>query len=341
MTREVDKLSGNERLVAMEIIRQVLLLRHSLHVRTDLIRALNDTEQPISSLVRDALAIDAGIRDPLQVMRLNMLIDQINRMRAPAWQAGTDTVVINLTAYAEADIEDEHNLLVGLAPTLGLTLPGVAILAAAAVETPYQGSTFRQWIASARAAEQRRIREAIFAGVGAGEDPATVARRIVGRASLRGADGVTQTSRNHVDTLIRTALTNIAMNGRGAYADANREALTTEQFVAVLDGRTTQMCRSLNGKRFPIGTGPRPPLHMGCRSMRVIVLPEDVGGPAWEPEVYDAWIRRQPDMVKVELLGATRKARAVDGAAFKDYGSRPMTLKQVRASAARLMGAYN
>jgi SPP1 gp7 family putative phage head morphogenesis protein len=170
-----------------------------------------------------------------------------------------------------------------------------------------------------------------------------VARRIVGSASAMGADGATQTSRNHVDTVTRTSITHIADFVRSAYYQAN--ALTTEQFVAVLDSQTTELCRSLNGRRFPIGRGARPPLHMNCRSMRVVVLPEDVGGPMWEPEVYDTWIRKQPQAVRVELLGATRAAqarkRSVDLGAFVDYGGRAMTLKQVRASARRLMRAYN
>ena len=84
---------------------------------------------------------------------------------------------------------------------------------------------------------------------------------------------------------------------------------------------------------------------MNCRSMRVVVLPEEVGGPVWEPEVYDSWIRKQPWAVRLELLGATRAAQtkkgSVDLGAFVDYGSKPMTLKQVRATAKRLMGAYN
>jgi hypothetical protein len=337
--------SLNDRLVALEIVRQILLLRYSLHVRMSLIRALNDTERPIASMIRDLLATDAGMRDPTQVARLNQLIDQINAMRAPAWAVGRDLVVTQLLEFGTAEVEDQHSLLASLAPTLGLILPVAGMVAAQALATPYQGRTVRQWFDDAQAAEAKRIRQLIYIGVGAGEDPATVARRIVGSAAMKGSDGATQTSRNHVDTLTRSSLVHIATFGRMAVYAENVQTLTTEQFVAVLDSVTTQLCRSLNGKRFLIGLGPKPPLHMGCRSMRVVVLPEEVGGPIWEPEVYDSWIRKQPQAVRVELLGATRAAqtrkRPVDRSPFVDYGSRPMTLRQVRASAKRLMGAYN
>lgn len=337
--------SLNERLVALEIVRQILLLRYSLHLRMKLIRALNDTEHPVASLIRDQLNNGAGMRDPTQVNRLNQLIDQINAMRAPAWAAGRDAVANDLLEYATAEVEDQHSLLSGLAPTLALVLPLVGVVGAQGLATPYQGRTVRQWIEDAQAAEAKRIRQAIFVGIGAGEDPATVARRIVGSAAAKGADGTTQTSRNHVDTVTRAALVHMSAFVRAAYYQANAQTLTLEQFVAVLDSHTTQICRGLNGNRFQLGVGPRPPLHFGCRSMRVVVLPADIGGPIWEPEVYDTWIRKQPRAVVVEILGATRAAqsrkRSVDLGAFADYGSRAMTLKQVRALAKRLMGAYN
>ncbi len=335
--------SLNEQVVAVEIIRQALLLRYSLHVRNALVKALNDTERPIASLIRDALATDAGIKDPLQVYRLNQMIDQVNRLRVPAWNMGADSVVTELQNMAEAEAEDEQSFLAGLFPSLNLmgAAPGVVALALA---VPFQGRNARAWIDSARVAERERIRQAVFAGVAAGEDPATIARRVVGSARTRGRDGATQTSRNHVDTVVRSLVAHVAAQAKAAFRAANAQTLTTEQFVAVLDSATTQQCRRLNGNRFRMGTGPQPPLHPNCRSCRCVVLPEDIGGPIWEPEVFDAWIRKQPQAVKVELLGATRAARArangVDGGSFTDYGARPMTLRQVRAMAARLVGSY-
>jgi SPP1 gp7 family putative phage head morphogenesis protein len=337
--------STNERLVSIEIVRQVLLLRYSLHLRMVLIDALNDTEHPIASVIRDSLHTEAGFRDPAQVAALDRMIDQINAMRAPAWTAGRDAVVSDLLEFAAAEVEDHHSILMALVPALGLILPAAGTVAAQALATPYQGRTVRQWIDDAQAAEAKRIRQAIYLGVGAGEDPATVARRVVGSAAMRGADGATQTSRNYVDTLTRSSLVHVATLARSSVYEQNSEVLTTEQFVAVLDSHTTELCRSLNGRRYPLRTGPRPPLHMNCRSMRVVVLPEQLGGPVWEPEVYDAWIRKQPWAVRLELLGATRAAQtrssSVDLGAFVDYGSRPSTLQQVRAKAKRLMGAYN
>lgn len=337
-------LSLNERLVAAEIIRQVLLLRYSAHVRDRIIRLLNETEVPAASLIRDVLANDAGLRSALQVQTLNLLIDQITRLRATAWENVTATVVTDMSELAEAEAEDEHSLIAGWFPSLSLTGAGFGA-AALALAVPFQGRDSRAWIESAREAETRRIRQSIFAGVGAGQGPAAVARLVVGSGALHGRDGATQTSRNHLDTLVRTAVLHTASQAKGAFRAANPQVLTREQYVAVLDDRTTALCRGLNGHRYAIGKGPIPPLHMNCRSSRVLVMPESLGGPIWEPEVYDAWIRRQPDAVRVELMGAARAARqgreTVDGSKFSDYGARPMSLRQIRVLAARLMGSYS
>jgi SPP1 gp7 family putative phage head morphogenesis protein len=335
--------SLNERFVAIEIVRQVLLLRYSLRVSQAVVKAINDTEHPIAALIRDSLANDAGMRDPAQVRKLQQMIDTINSMRAPAWEVGRQVAETHLLEFGEAEMEDQQDTFKFLG--FPLLMPFGGFVVSSALSVPFLGRTVRQWFDDAKADDARRIERAIFIGVGAGEDPATVARRVVGSSTTKGRDGATQTSRNHADTVTRSALVHMAHMARTALYENNKTVVTYEQFVAVLDSRTTQLCRSLNGRRFPIGVGPRPPLHPNCRSMRLVVLPEKEGGPMWEPEVYDSWIRKQPWAVKLELLGATRAAQTrkgtVDLGAFVDYGSKPMTLKQVRASARRLMVAYN
>lgn len=49
------------------------------------------------------------------------------------------------------------------------------------------------------------------------------------------------------------------------------------QYSAVLDGRTTEICRGLHGKQFKKGTEPIPPLHFNCRSILIpITIFEDL-----------------------------------------------------------------
>lgn len=379
----------NERLVAIEIVRQILLLRFSLHVRDLVVRALNDTERPIASLVRETLRSEAGLRNAAQVRKLDALIEQINAVRAPAWDVAVRAAEEQLTTAGDAEVEEQRDLFGFLLPGVELLVPMAA--GAAALAAVFTGRTLRQWLTDARTAEVLRFRTAVYAGVGAGESPAAVARRLLGTAKLMGRDGATQVSRNNIDTIIRSGAVHFTAHARDQFYRANSEARYTpsllpglpvlpvrpvggvedaavwearrqvrqalaaaagggvrlflrEQFVAVLDSRTTKLCRRLDGRRYPVGEGPIPPLHPNCRSDRIVVLPKSLGGPAFDPGSYTAWLRRQPSQVREALLGSRRSNKLNEGdladALFRDYGARPMTLDEARKEGRRLMAAY-
>lgn len=383
----------NERLVAIEIVRQVLHLRFSLRVRKLVIDAINDTEHPIASMIRESLQSEAGLRTPAQVRQLDVLIARLNALRQPAWQVGIQTAEAELAALADAEPEDQRSMFAFLLPGVELLLPSVGI-GLAALAMPFQGRTLRQWFLDAQADDQRRMKQAIYAGVGAGESPSVIARRVVGSANNKGRDGTTQTTRNQLDTIVRSGTVHAVAYGREQFyqinsqvrytapplgtlrppvravgapedpveAEARRQArqaqtaadnaaggpgiggsklFTLEQYVAVLDSRTTKLCRGLDGKRFPLGEGPIPPLHMNCRSNRILVLPDKVGGPLYDPGSYADWIRSQPEAVQVLLMGSTKdhklSAKDLAEAGFQDYAAKPMTLDQVRSEARRIM----
>ena len=344
--------SLNERLTSLEIVRQVLLLRYSMHVRMMVIDALNDTEEPVARMVRDALATDAGMRNPASVQQLDNLIVQINAIRDTAWRTGAQQVAQAMQDLVAIQPEEQRHIFEVFLPAVQLVAPvGVAFTA---LTVPFQGRTLRQWFADAQADDAKRIKSALYLAASTGESSATAARRIVGTARAIGRDGTTQTSRNHIDTIVRSATVHFDAYARDQFYRANATAdslaaggrkqdllFTREQFIAVLDNSTTQVCRGFDGRTFRIGEGPLPPLHLNCRSMRVLVLPLLVGGPTYDPGKFGAWVRRQPLDVKIMLLGRARMARKeVADAAFKDYGAKPMTLAQIQEESRRLMVAY-
>lgn len=389
--------SVNERLVAIEIVRQILLLRFSLRIRKLVIDAINDTEKPIARLIRDAMRTDAGLRDPSQVRELDSLIAQLNAMRQPVWQQAKQTAQDELVALAEAEPEDQDAIFSFLLPGVDLIVPFMGI-GAAALTAQFQGRNFQQWFDDAAADDAKRIRQALYLGAAAGESPANVARRIVGTAANLGRDGTTQISRNHIDTIVRSATVHFSGYSRDQFYRANaaarytapppgterppvrpvgapenpveteakrqvRQAIaaadgaagfipgaggtaifTLEQFIAILDSHTTKLCRGLDGNRYRLGVGPIPPLHMRCRSTRVVVLPVTVGGPIFDPGQYGTWVRRQPSIVQDLLMGSAKNRKLKDqelaDMAFQDYGAKPMTLKQVRDEARRIMEFY-
>jgi SPP1 gp7 family putative phage head morphogenesis protein len=77
------------------------------------------------------------------------------------------------------------------------------------------------------------------------------------------------------------------------------------EWVSVLDNKTTEICISRDGNRYPYGQGPIPPAHINCRSTIVPVGLDD-------PETSNSfaeWVASQPfDFVKDALYGQ-RSAR--------------------------------
>ena len=94
-----------------------------------------------------------------------------------------------------------------------------------------------------------------------GEGSSTIARRVVGTRSLRGRDGVTQITRRQTEAITRTATIHFSNSARQEFLLENSDVFQKEVYVATLDGRTTLICMSLDGKRFNVGEGSMPPVH--------------------------------------------------------------------------------
>ena len=58
--------------------------------------------------------------------------------------------------------------------------------------------------------------------------------------------------------------TRIAAVARQAVAEANGDIVAGVRMVATLDSRTSSVCRSLDGRVFPVDSGPRPPVPINC-----------------------------------------------------------------------------
>ena len=76
--------------------------------------------------------------------------------------------------------------------------------------------------------------------------------------------------------------------------------ITHVLFVAVMDSRTSEQCRALNGRVFPIDQAPEPPLHRNCRSQLAAMAGAAVG--ATSPTSLD-WLAQQPVETQNRLLG--------------------------------------
>jgi SPP1 gp7 family putative phage head morphogenesis protein len=134
---------------------------------------------------------------------------------------------------------------------------------------PFEGRTLKQWSKTLRSGELQRIDDHIKIGLVQGETGDQMARRLVGDYRLKGKGGVFEMTRQKAEATVRTAVNSYSNSAREMFLAENSDLFGEEIYVATLDSRTTPICRSLDGKKFPVGQGPIPPLHFNCRSIRV------------------------------------------------------------------------
>lgn len=258
---------------------QVQLQRFSAGVIAKVHAILNDTEQDLAQTIRDRLEASAGLDTPADVRRLNTVLRMIENLRTTTFDTMDDVWKEQLTALATTEPGFLANQLDTTSPVvLDLALPALSTLKSLVTSQPFEGATLKEWSSKLRQEDIRRIENQIRLGMTAGEDSATIARRIVGSARLLGADGVTEITRRNAAAITRTAVNFIANRARRAFILGNKDIFEQEMFLAVLDSRTTPICRSLDGDVYDVGEGPIPPLHWNCRSTRVAVLDGQVIG---------------------------------------------------------------
>lgn len=257
---------------------QILVLRFSADVRRRVQQILDDTEEELADRIRSRL-MDTGLESRADVRRLEALLRIVRNTRTRAWREVTEEWVREAQAIAVEEARVTRAAIMTVAPvTLDMVLPAPELLRALVETSPFEGATLRNWAQVVADQDIRRIEAQIRAGMIAGEGSDQIARRVVGSARLRGTDGVTQITRRAAESLTRTAINHFSNMARREFITANQDLFSEEQYVATLDARTTPVCRSLDGKLYPVGKGPIPPLHFNCRSLRVPVLDGDVLG---------------------------------------------------------------
>lgn len=152
-------------------------------------------------------------------------------------------------------------------------------------------------------------------------------------------------NRRQAETVVRTAVNGIGGAARDHVYRDNADILEGERFLATLDSRTTLTCAGYDQTIHPLGQGPRPPLHYGCRSLRVPVIKEQyriaaqgerasMDGPVSNQLTFGGFLRNQPKEFQDDYLGPRRAKLFREGAIkieqFTDNLGRPLTLQELR-----------
>ncbi len=275
--RAGSRLLGLNDTVLDALVRhQVFLRRRAGGIRDQAVAILNATESKLREIIlarkggigptltnRNLARADALIRDLLEVR-----VSAWDEVR-PGWRRELRQIVTSEAAFLNAAYQTSSPVV------LELVAPAIARIA---TKTTYDGKTTTQWLRNMQRNDLSLVNTSVRISIDRAESPKDTAIRMLGRRAVGGRDGTLQATRNHVASLAQTGVTAMSNQTKKAFARANDEIMVGEQFIAVLDGHTTPICRSLDTQIFPVGEGPTPPLHINCRSLRQPLIDGEVVG---------------------------------------------------------------
>jgi SPP1 gp7 family putative phage head morphogenesis protein len=136
--------------------------------------------------------------------------------------------------------------------------------------------------------KRREILNIINDGILLGETTPEIAKQVKQAAKLR--------PKHQVNSLVRTAINHAGSMARKTALEENQAFFDGEEWKSTLDSRTTLICGGRDGNIYPLGEGPYPPAHWGCRSLRVPVFKEEFlleKEKVKKDRTFDEWLRDQ------------------------------------------------
>jgi SPP1 gp7 family putative phage head morphogenesis protein len=199
--------------------------------------------------------------------------------------------------------------------------------------------------------ERTRVVGAIRQGFYEGQTTGEILRAVRGTRANQYKDGILSITNRNASAVVRTAIQHVASEARFATWAANDDILKGYRWLSTLDGRTSTQCRSLDQQVFPVDKGPRPPVHIQCRSTTIAELIDELklfddagtrasmGGQVAGDQSYYDWLKGQPSEFQDDVLGVTRATLFRNGGLSTEQFARlqlgrnfmPLTLAEMKA----------
>lgn len=334
-------MSANDYLLDAGIKHQIYVQRYAGGQVKDLVKYLDDAQAEILRQLKT-------VKSLAESRTLNRKLNRIVQLQ----QEGLTKLSAELTSKTMDFAEYEADFAVrtmNTAAAAAVTLPASEQLRALVTQRPMQlaisgkaGSTVQN-LTLDQAARQfagdkaNEIRRVIQTGVVEGSTVQSLTRDIV---------SVTNRHKRQAETLVRTSVNHISSEARSAVNQANDDILKGEEWVAVLDSRTTIGCATLDGKILGFNEPPFTPRHWGCRSLRVPVLKDEyqegglegtrasIQGPVSAKRTYSGWLKDQSPEFQDQMLGKERgklfRSGRIKLDQFVDDNYNSVSLEQLR-----------
>jgi SPP1 gp7 family putative phage head morphogenesis protein len=340
----------NERISDDAVRHSMDLVRYSGGVVRRLIALLNRVDSDLfSQLVASLERLPA---ESFTVERLDALLQSARELNARAYESLRSGLAVEMRDLAGYEAGHQAQLFAATMPAeVSFARVNVEQAYSAALARPMQGRLLREWAASIEADKMTRIRDALRIGYVEGQTVGQMVRRIRGTRAMGYKDGIIEIDRRNAEAVVRTATQHVASVTRDNFFAANADLIKGERYTATIDGRTTLRCASLDGQVFPVGKGPKPPLHWNCRSTRIPLLKSwrelgidadelspstraSMDGQIPEDRTFGQWLKGKPAAFQDDYLGPTRGKLFRDGKLpidrFVSRNGDTLTLDQLR-----------
>ena len=232
--------------------------------------------------------IDRSIRDRLtqsdlteyNVKRLEALLGEVDSLLLGIFDRYSEKLNLDLIDIANYEAEFEATSLARSAPagvSLDLAVPTATAIRAAVLTNPLSvrgiggGKLLKSFIDGWAQAECDRVTGTIRQGFFEGQTNFQIIRNIRGTKAAGYKDGILAVTNRNASTIVHTAIQHVSSQARMEVAKENTDVVTEIEMVATLDSKTSQTCRSMDKRRFPVDSGPRPPFHPNCRTTFVLI----------------------------------------------------------------------
>jgi SPP1 gp7 family putative phage head morphogenesis protein len=259
-----------------------------------------------------------------QSTALREALGRIDRRSRETYQRVRDDLRTKLAALAAEEAKHQ----VGLLRIVGAEAPA-RVPAISRARTPWQGGPLSVHLELERQHTMRDLRVQVQLGLTLSESDDEILRRVVG---ARTTPGLFDRSGQRIVGIGRGSAQHATSQAREAVFD-NADDIASVQWIATLDSATCPRCAALDGQVFPVGEGPRPPLHIGCEG-RCTTIGVIRGERPARTITYPKWLASQPAAVQNDVLGRSRAALFRSGELtvdrFVDSQHRVLTLDALR-----------
>lgn len=339
----------NDTILDLEVRHQVGIQRLGTAVLRKLVPLLDRAD---AEIVQKLIERGATLEGSFTSKRLQSLLDAIREINHAAHVELARELRSELQGLALYEAQFQARLLSGAIPVaVDIVTPPADVLRAVVTAKPLQGKLLKEWVSELDANQFRRLRDAIRLGMVEGETVSQIVRRVRGTRAANFRDGIMAIGKRGAEALVRTAVSHTASAAREEMFKENKAVIAELVWTSTLDTRTCPTCQSLDGRRFAMDKGPRPPRHIACRCTMVPVTKSwrelgidldefepstraSMNGQVPETMSYGEWLRKQSASVQDEALGPTRgklfRAGKLDVDRFVNRAGDQWTLDELR-----------